>query len=114
LLHRRKRYRRNGHVGITEPVLVERGLEPEMTGGGETVDADNLALETAHRSDRRAFLDEKARAEPALALARDRGDEFRRHPFGGGEDDAVGAADRQIDRARFERLSALVRAHEAG
>src|SRR5262249_9679540 len=89
LLHGRERNRRDLDVGLGKTVLVERRLEPEMTGGGEAIDADGPAFEIGDRPDRRALLGVVAGAEAARTLARDRRDERRRHAFGGGEDDAI-------------------------
>src|SRR5262249_53535232 len=80
----------------------------------EAVDADDLALEVAHRADGRALLDVEARAETTRAFARHRGDDSGGHAFRGSEDHAVCAAGGKADGARLERLPALVRAGEPG
>src|SRR6478672_618126 len=69
-LHRRERHRRDGDIGVGQPMLFQRGLQPQVARRVEAVDADDLALEIGDRPDRRAVLDVEAGAEAARAFAR--------------------------------------------
>ncbi len=112
-LHRRKWDRQNRHIGLDEPVLLERRLQPQVPRGEKAVDADALALEVGHRFDGRALLDVETGAEAPRAFPRDRGDHRGSHAFRGTENDTIGAAGGEIDGACLEGLRPFVGSGEA-